>query len=164
VSLDDQLEADLRAALATWPQLDPTTEAVFARISKIHKLVERVADADLAAAGLTREEFKVLCSLRLATKSHGALCRELGVSTGTMTNRLDKLERGGMVVRMPDPGDRRGVLLKLTADGEQRIDGYVSQAATREVELLSGLGTDERTTLLALLRKLHTAIGHELAR
>jgi DNA-binding MarR family transcriptional regulator len=59
----------------------------------------------------------VLMALHAGSRSHGALCRELEVSTGAMTNRLDKLEREQLVHRSPDPDDRRGVLLELTADG-----------------------------------------------
>ncbi len=159
---EDQLDAHLRLALGRWPQIDPTVEAIVARIAKINELIERAADVNLRAAGLTREEFKVLCSLRLATKPHGALCRELGVSTGTMTNRLDKLERRGLLARTPDPDDRRGVLLTLTTLGESRLDDYVNRGATRERELMSTLTDRDKDRALAMLGKLHAAIEREL--
>jgi len=156
---EDELDAHLRLALSTWPEIDPTVEAIIARVAKINKLIEQAADANLRAAGLTREEYKVLCALRLGTRSHGDLCRASGASTGTMTNRLDKLERNGLVTRTPDPGDRRGVLLSLTENGDSRLNDYVARGAVSEQELLAALGKKEKETLLALLRKLHAAIG-----
>ena len=68
----------------------------------------------LGHVGLTKEEFKVLIALHAGPRTHGALCRELDVSTGAMTNRLDKLERAALVTPVRDPSDRRGVLLELT--------------------------------------------------
>jgi DNA-binding MarR family transcriptional regulator len=162
VTDEEELEAHLRLALSTWPQIDPTVEAIVARVAKINKLIEQAADVNLRAAGLTREEYKVLCSLHLGTKSHGALCRELGTSTGTMTNRLDKLERSGLVTRAADPNDRRGVLLTLTAGGESRLDDYVDRGAERERKMLAGLAKKDKEALLALLRKAHAAIEREL--
>jgi DNA-binding MarR family transcriptional regulator len=95
-------------------------------------------------------------------RTHGALSRELVVSTGAMTNRLDKMERTGLVARKPDPSDRRGVLLELTDHGRRTLDDYVDLAARRERELLSVLSGDEKQQLNQLLRKLLKALQSEL--
>ena len=84
------------------------------------------------------------------------------VSTGAMTNRLDKMERTGLVARKPDPSDRRGVLLELTDFGSQRLDDYIELAGRRESELLSALDDDEKRQLNQLLRKLLAALQAEL--
>jgi DNA-binding MarR family transcriptional regulator len=89
--------------------------------------------------------------------------RELVVSTGAMTNRLDKMERTGLVARRPDPSDRRGVLLELTEEGRQRLDDYVALAGRRKRELLSAaLNDDEKRELNRLLRKLLAGLQAEL--
>ena len=84
----------------------------------------------------------MLLALHGGMRSHGALSRELMVSTGAMTNRLDKLERGGLVRRERDPEDRRGVLLALTDDGRERLTTAVDLAAADERDLLGALNVE----------------------
>jgi DNA-binding MarR family transcriptional regulator len=159
------VEAHVQAALAIWPQLDPEVEGIVTRISKAYRYIENEAQISLARVGLTKEEFKVLMSLqRNGSQSHGWLCRDCHVSTGAMTNRLDKLERTGLVTRAPDPHDRRGVLLELTSEGRAKLDEYVDEGGSRERELLSGMSASERRQLNRLLQKLieslHSEIGN----
>jgi DNA-binding MarR family transcriptional regulator len=71
-----------------------------------------------------------------------------------MTNRLDKLEREGLVSRAPDPRDRRGVLLSLTGPGRERLDAYRDCGAHRERQLLEGLAQSDKRRLNDLLAKL----------
>ena len=153
---DDRTELDpnTRLALATWPQIDPSVESIVNRIGAAYKLLDDQMRVSLGHVGLTKEEFKVLITLYLGPRTHGALCRELDVSTGAMTNRLDKLERATLVSRSRDPSDRRGVLLELTAAGRERIDAYVDLGAQREQMLLDGLTATDKRNLNALLRKL----------
>src|SRR5579875_1794542 len=94
---DADIDAQVRLALATWPQIDPEVEGIISRIAKAERYLAGEARATLDRVGLTKEEFKVLLALHGGSRSHGSLCRELKVSTGTMTNRLDKLERAGLV-------------------------------------------------------------------
>ena len=75
-----------------------------------------------------------------------------------MTNRLDKLEAAGLVKRHPDPKDRRGVLVELTAEGRGALDRYVAVQAKRERELMSTMSEKERGQLTALLRKLLASV------
>jgi DNA-binding MarR family transcriptional regulator len=80
------------------------------------------------------------------------------LSSGATTNRLDRLENAGLVRRVPDPRDRRGVLVELTPVGEKQIDSAVTQQAAKEIDLLSGLAPGELTTLNQLLRTLLSTI------
>ena len=157
------LDPETRLALATWPQIDPAVESIVNRIGAAYRLLDDQMRDSLGHVGLTKEEFKVLITLYLGPRTHGALCRELHVSTGAMTNRLDKLERAALVSRSRDPSDRRGVLLELTAAGRERIDAYVDLGAQREQMLLDGLTATDKRNLNALLRKLVGSLESGLA-
>ncbi len=76
------------------------------------------------------------------------------ISSGGMTNRLDRLEHAGLVERRPDPSDRRGKLIALTDAGKRVIDELISRHVANEEQLLSVLTTAEQEKLNALLRKL----------
>lgn len=156
------IDAAVQLALATWPQIDPDVEQIVTRISRAAEVLDRAARANLSRVGLTKEEFKVLCLLHSGSRSHGALCSSLHVTTGAMTNRLDKLERAGLITRSPDPDDRRGVLLELSADGKRKLDEYVELGAAREITLLSGLGAGDRRQLNRLLTKLLESLNADL--
>lgn len=156
------LDPHVRLALATWPQIDPSVEGIVVRIGKASRTLNDEMNASLAHVGLTKEEFKVLMSLHADVRTHGALCKELDVSTGAMTNRLDKLERAGLVKRSRDPHDRRGVLLALTATGRERLDAYITRGAQRERQLLEGLSATDKRQLNALLQKLLASLEAEL--
>ncbi|HEX5191798.1 MAG TPA: MarR family winged helix-turn-helix transcriptional regulator [Solirubrobacteraceae bacterium] len=151
---EDRLHPRARMALATWPQIDPAVEAIVDQIGDAHRYLMSEMRDSLAYVGLTLEEFKVLMELRGGTCTHGALSRHLEVSTGAMTNRLDKLEREGLVRRDRDPNDRRGVLLTLTDAGSERLDAYIDRGARRERKLLEGLTQTEKRRLNDLLAKL----------
>jgi DNA-binding MarR family transcriptional regulator len=157
------LSPETQLALATWPQIDPSVESIVNRISDAyHRLDDQMRDS-LSHVGLTKEEFKVLIALHSGPRAHGALCRELHVSTGAMTNRLDKLERATLVSRTRDPSDRRGVLLELTDPGRARLDAYIDLGAQRERMLLDGLTASDKRSLNALLRKLVDSLESGLA-
>lgn len=159
---EERLDPHVRLALATWPQIDPAVEAIVTRIGKASRLLDGEMRVSLAHVGLTKEEFKVLCELNTGPRTHGALCRDLEVSTGAMTNRLDKLEGRGLVSRAPDPSDRRGVLLSMTDQGRSTLEAYVDRGAHRERELLGGLSAADKRQLNALLTKLLDSLEAEL--
>lgn len=160
----DGLDPHVRLALATWPQIDPVVEGIVNRIGKAHRHLDAEMRASLDHVGLTKEEFKVLIQLLAGPRTHGALCRQLNVSTGVMTNRLDKLERIGLVSRAKDPNDRRGVMLSLTPSGSERLDAYMDLGAHRERQLLEGLSGNEKRQLNKLLIKLVDALEAERRR
>src|SRR5215475_12664052 len=150
----DPLDERIALAVATWPQIDPEVEGIIARVDKIGRYVQTAFRASLGEAGFTKEEWKVVMALTRGVRSHGWLCPDLDVSTGATTNRLDKVEDRGLIRRVPDPDDRRGVLLELTEDGRERLEGYIDAGAGREKELLSELSPTEKRELDALLSKL----------
>ncbi len=156
-----RLHPNVRLALATWPQIDPAVEAIVTQIHDAHELLRAEMRASLAHVGLTMEEFKVLMALQRGPRTHGSLCRQLEVSTGAMTNRLDKLERESLVTRAPDPRDRRGVLLSLTSPGRERLDAYIDRGAHRERQLLEGLTQSDKRRLNDLLAKLLDSLRAE---
>lgn len=159
----DGVDERVRDVMEVWPDLlDPLVEKIVSRIERIDRLIDKAAVANLDRVGLTHEEFKVLMELQRGDRSHGALSRELMSSTGAMTNRLDKLERAGLVKRHPDPKDRRGVVLHLTAPGRERLDEYIEIQAAREQQLLEVLDRAEQQELERLLRKLYGSLQAEL--
>ena len=159
-----RLDPHVQLALATWPQIDPAVEGIVTRISKASRQLDAEMRTSLAHVGLTKEEFKVLVQLHAGPQTHGALCRQLEVSTGAMTNRLDKLERAGLVSRSEDPNDRRGVMLTLTQSGAERLDAYIDLGAHRERQLLEGLSRSDKRQLNELLTKLVDSLDAELPR
>ncbi len=156
------LHPHVRVALATWPQIDPLVEAIVNQVHDAEKLLAGQMRDSLAHFQLTIEEFKVLMALVSGPRTHGSLCRQLEVSTGAMTNRLDKLEAEGLVSRARDPSDRRGVLLSLTGSGRDRLDGYIDRGAQRERKLLDGLTAADQRQLNDLLAKLLESLRAEL--
>jgi DNA-binding MarR family transcriptional regulator len=151
---NDPIAEHVRWAVANWPQIDPEVEGIVTRVDKINRYLQNAFRASLGEAGLTKEEWKVLMALHDSVRSHGWLCRDLDVSTGAMTNRLDKLERRGLIRRTPDPQDRRGVLLELTAGGRARLEEYIEAGARRERELLDDLTLADKQELNRLLSDL----------
>lgn len=142
------------------PDLDVTPLQVLSRVSRLARHLDRARRASFAEYDLEPWEFDVLTALRRAGKpyelSPGALLRATLVTSGTMTNRIDRLEQAGLVRRRPDPEDRRGVLVSLTDDGRARVDAAFADLLRREQELLAGLGSDEQKVLADLLRTLLT--------
>lgn len=151
----DRLVAAWRAAR---PELDPSPLEVLSRVSRLSKHLDRARQRVLEMQGLDLWEFDVLVALRRAGPPHelspGALLHATMVTSGTMTNRIDRLADRGLVARRPDPRDGRGVLVRLTPQGRTRADAAMMGLLERERELLVGLDADERATLAGLLRRL----------
>lgn len=142
--------------------LDLAPVEVFSRISRLARrldLARRTAFADHEIEGW---EFDVLAALRRAggdyELSPGRLIKETLVTSGTMTNRVDRLAARGLVERLPDPNDRRGVLVRLTPEGRETVDGAFEELLAAERELLADLPGADRTQLARLLRGLMHAL------
>ena len=139
----DSIDACTVDIIERYPQIDPQVEGVVSRMSAIGKHLSRAFDQTLADYGLNHGEYRLL--LRLATRaadnrmSAGDLSRALTLSSGAMTNRLDRLETAGLVRRVADPRDRRGVLVELTDAGRKQIDAAVIEQAAKEIDLLAVL-------------------------
>ena len=131
---------------------------VLSRVSRLGHHLDRARRATFTEHGIESWEFDVLAALRRAGApyelSPGRLLRETLVTSGTMTNRVDRLASRGFVERLPDPHDRRGVLVRLTAEGKSTVDGAFGALLGAEAALLEGLAPRDRATLARLLRTL----------
>jgi DNA-binding MarR family transcriptional regulator len=139
------------------PDLDTTAMAVFGRIFRLARVAGDQVERAYAAYGIGRGEFDVMATLRRAGKpyqlSPGALAGSMMLSTGGTTARLDRLEKAGLVERMPSPHDRRGVLVRLTDRGREIIDGAVGAGLGEQQRLLAHLSEARQRQLDALLRE-----------
>jgi DNA-binding MarR family transcriptional regulator len=161
---EDHIDRFLRR-LATQPgteAIDLEVEGIVDRVGGINRRIKRAMEATLAEHGLTLQDWEVLCKLKLRREAHrsspGSLAAELELSTGAMTSRLDRLEREGFVRRLPDPDDRRGVVIELTPEGRAAWDRAAGVQARREVFFASALSKAEQQQLNGLLRKLLLAL------
>ena len=138
--------------------LDLTPVAVFSRITRLARHLDRARRTAFTEHDVELWEFDVLAALRRAGTpyelSPGRLLRETMVTSGTMTNRVDRLAARGLVERLPDPRDRRGVLVRLTREGRERVDGAFTALVAAERDLLAALGEEDSTELAELLRRL----------
>ncbi|MCW2845963.1 MAG: MarR family transcriptional regulator [Nocardioides sp.] len=152
--VDDLVEAWARER----DDLDLAGMAVFSRISRLARHLDLARREAFSAHAIESWEFDVLAALRRAGApyelSPGRLLRETLVTSGTMTNRVDRLAARGFVERYPDPDDRRGVIVRLTAEGKTAVDGAFEALLEAEAGLLSGLPAKERRQLASLLRSL----------
>jgi DNA-binding MarR family transcriptional regulator len=155
--------------LAQWaaerPDLDTAPVAVIARLGRATAYVEAGINAQLAEFGLTREAWDVLASLRRTGPpyhlSPTALYLAAMRSSGAMTHRLAALEAAGLVKRVPDPDDGRGMLVALTRKGVALVDRVAPTHLANERALLSALSDEEQRTLAELLRTLLRAYESE---
>lgn len=158
-SIDDLL-AELDAAGA---QIDLDVEGIVDRISTINKRVRGALKETLSDYGITPEDWHVLTTLRLRKGSRpvtpGALARGLDLSSGATTSRLDRLEDAGYIRRLPDPSDRRGVLVELTDEGRAVWEEAIEVQGRKEAFFASALTKREQQQLNALLRKLVIAFS-----
>jgi DNA-binding MarR family transcriptional regulator len=138
--------------------LDFTPLQVLSRVGRLSKHLDRARRHAFAASGLEPWEFDVLAALRRAGApyqlSPKALLQQTLVSSGTMTNRIDRLVERRLVERRTDPHDGRGVLVVMTRRGTEAVDDAISELLTGEAELLEGLSKADQERLAVLLRKL----------
>ena len=143
--------------------LDLAPVEVFSRISRLARHLDLARRDAFTAHAIESWEFDVLAALRRAGKpyelSPGRLLRETLVTSGTMTNRVDRLTGRGLVERLPDPHDRRGVLVRLTVEGKAAVDGAFEALLAAEARLLADLPAADRTRLAELLRSLLAPFG-----
>ena len=141
--------------------LDLRPMEVLSRVTRLGHHLDRARRQAFTEHRLESWEFDVLAALRRAGTpyelSPGRLLKETLVTSGTMTNRVDRLAARGLVERLPDPHDRRGVLVRLTSTGRTTVDGALEGLLHRERDLLAGLDTADQTRLAGLLRSLVVA-------
>jgi DNA-binding MarR family transcriptional regulator len=151
--------------VAAWhqerPDLDVRPMQVLSRVTRLARHLDVARRQAFAAHRLETWEFDVLSALRRAGSpyelSPGRLIRETMVTSGTMTNRVDRLVDKGLVDRSADPTDRRGVLVRLTPEGRARVDAALEGLLHHEQVLLVGLTPGERDALADALRVVVSA-------
>jgi len=145
------------------PDLDPSSTEVIGRIVRLEYFITRRVLTDLARHQLNVGEFDVIAALRRAGDPYELSPNQLQgmvlISSGGLTNRINRLEAAGLVTRHPDPNDRRGVIVRLTERGLTVADDASEHHLAAEAELLAPLSSEERVQLAVLLRKL--LISHE---
>ncbi|WP_432558899.1 MarR family winged helix-turn-helix transcriptional regulator [Granulicoccus sp. GXG6511] len=153
---------DVDRLLADWqrerPDVDLSPMEVLSRVTRLSHLLDMARKDAFADHEIVGWEFDVLAALRRAgvpyELSPGRLLKETLVTSGTMTNRVDRLVARGFVSRSPDPDDRRGVLVRLTEAGRNVVDGALESLLAQEKELLAGIDGAQRRQLSELLRAL----------
>lgn len=140
------------------PELDTASLGVVIRIMSLSRAFLRQAAEALVPLDLELFEYDVLSALRRQGRPYAlpatGLARQTGLSSGAMTNRIDKLESRGLVARRADKSDRRGVIVSLTSAGKKAIDDAVRLRLEAADESLQGLSSRERAELVKLLRKV----------
>jgi DNA-binding MarR family transcriptional regulator len=155
---DDVIDRIVEQWQAARPDVDVSPTHVLQRITRAH-LLQSASFADVFGRfGLTFADYEVLAALVRSGPPHRMKPTELGhaivLSSGAMTNRIDRLETAGLVQRLPDPDDRRGTLVALTTKGRQITDKALLAHVANEDRLLGALSARERGQLADLLRKL----------
>ncbi|MBH0117511.1 MarR family transcriptional regulator [Salinibacterium sp. NG253] len=154
----DEVDRIVEAWSRERPDLDFAPLHVLSRVGRLAKHLERARRSAFAVAGVEPWEFDVLSALRKAGSpyqlSPTALVQQTMVSSGTMTNRIDRMVSRGLVQRRTDPNDGRGVIVRMTASGRESVDGAITSLVHDETALLARMSPAEQERLSGLLRKL----------
>ncbi len=154
----DEVDLILAAWARELPDIDVTPLGSLSRISRLAKHLDRARRDAFAAHELEVWEFDVLAALRRQGRpyvlSPGELIRATLSTSGTMTNRINRLEARGLVIRQPNNDDRRGVLVKLTDVGRDRVQQALADLLAYERKVLSAIEPTEREELAVVLRRL----------
>ncbi|WP_314138905.1 MarR family transcriptional regulator [uncultured Plantibacter sp.] len=140
------------------PDLDFSPLQILSRVARLSRHLDRARRTAFTRSNLEPWEFDVLAALRRAGSpyrlSPKALLLQTLVSSGTMTNRIDRLVERGLVERQGDPNDGRGILVQMTNAGLNTVDAAITRLVDAEADLLDGLSSTEQARLTVLLRKL----------
>ncbi len=154
----DEVDRIVAAWTTQRPDLDFSPLEVLSRVARLSRHLDRARREAFRRSELEPWEWDVLSALRRAGDpfqlSPKQLLQQTLVSSGTMTNRIDRLVGRRLVRRESDPADRRSVLVTLTDDGQLRVDAAITRLVDAESLLLQGLARGDRERLAGLLRKL----------
>ncbi|MEI6109918.1 MAG: MarR family transcriptional regulator [Actinomycetes bacterium] len=165
MSNSDEVDRIVAAWQRERPDLDVAPLQVLSRVSRLARHLDLARREAFAAHDLEPGEFDVLAALRRAGKPYALPPSQLLsltlVTSGTMTNRIDRLEQKGLVNRTPDPSDGRGVLVELTSSGKSAVDKALDELLTRENKLLAKIAKTDREKLAAILRDVVLPFDNE---
>jgi DNA-binding MarR family transcriptional regulator len=151
----DRLVTGWRRAL---PDVDVSPLEVLSRVTRLARHLDRQRTIVFGRHDLETWTFDVLSALRRAEPPHqlspGQLLAQTLVTSGTMTNRIDRLEARGLVRRRQDPADARSIRVQLTPAGRRRVDSALRDLVAREDAILGTLESTERAALAGLLRRV----------
>jgi DNA-binding MarR family transcriptional regulator len=162
---EDQVDKIIEQWHRERADLDVSPMGIIGRVSRISRRLEQRLQDVFSEYHLNAGEFDVLATLRRNGPpfclTPTELFQSLMVTSGTMTNRIDQLEKKGLVERQRDPDDRRGVLVVLTQSGRELVDRALKDHVANEKQLLSTLANEEQQELVVLLRKLLLSLESE---
>lgn len=165
--MKDEVDRILQAWAHEAPQLDVSPLAVLSRVSRLSRHLDLARREAFAVHNLDLWEFDVLAALRREGPpyelSPGQLIQQTLSTSGTMTNRIDRLAGRGLVERLPDPRDRRGVRVRLLPPGRVAVEAALGDLVARERAILDGLSAAEHELIAALLRRLVLPFENEEA-
>ncbi|WP_116212394.1 MarR family winged helix-turn-helix transcriptional regulator [Streptomyces olivoreticuli] len=159
----DQVDRILEQWAAQRPELDTSPMGVIGRLQRLSRLLDTELRRTFATHGLDIASFDVLATLRRSDPPHrltpAELMRASMVTSGAITQRLDRLEARALVIRTPNDSDGRGVYVTLTEAGRALIDKALPDHIATENRLLSALTTSRRDALADELRVLLESLG-----
>ena len=154
----DEVDRIVQAWTAQRPDLDFSPLSVLSRVDRLSRHLDRARRDVFRRSDLEPWEWDVLSALRRAGEpfqlTPKQLLQQTLVSSGTMTNRIDRLVQRALVRREADPDDGRSILVILSDDGKTRVDAAITRLVDAEAVLLRSLSRGDRERLAALLRKL----------
>ena len=149
------------------PDLDVAPMGTLGRMKRLSHHLEREMEKTFATFGLNRASFDVMATLRRSgppyALSPGDLMASTMVTSGTMTNRIDQLEKAGLVIRVRNPEDGRGFLVSLSARGREIIEDAVTAHVATQASLIAVLDDEQRAQLDDLLRSFLSGLEAESA-
>ena len=158
----DEVDGVVEAWRRERPDLAVEPMQVWSRIDRLAGILDERRKRAFSAHDLEAWEFDVLAVLRRSGHpyrlSPKILVQQTMVSSGTMTNRIDRMVERDLVRRLTDPNDGRGVLVEMTAQGQTLVDAAMTRLADAEERLIGGMPRAERERLAALLRKLALSV------
>jgi DNA-binding MarR family transcriptional regulator len=154
----DQVDRIIAAWTREWPELDTSPAAIVGRVGRLARFFDAGLTRTFKRFGLTRADFDALAALRRSGHPYRlpqkTLMNALMRRSGTMSFRIDRLERAGLVRRTPAPHDKRGAFVSLTEKGRRRFDAVAPVHLANESRMIAALSRRERDLLSSLLRTL----------
>ncbi|HWU64880.1 MAG TPA: MarR family transcriptional regulator [Ensifer sp.] len=167
--MSEKIPDDIDRIVAQWnrerPDLDVMPMALIGRLGRLREKIVREQEKIFARFGLNSAGFDVLATLRRHgppyALSPGALMDSMMITSGTVTNRIDQLEKAGLVSRDPNPEDRRSMIVALTPEGLKLIDEAVTAHVENQHRLVGQLSAPERAAFDDLARVFLARLEHQ---